>query len=234
MAGDRYLTSGRETKTTPGIVILVVLYITTIYGLKSEMISEYFQWMIPFDIFASFAVLMYYQKHWNLKALMFLVITYCAAMTILIIGVNTCSLKDARGIVFGPLKFGGVLGPKLFQVPLIIGVLWTTLIYCVGILLRELNMKKFQKVMLGSLMIVLFDITLEPIARQTGMWDWFTKKDPLSNYRPVPLQNYFTWFLFCIPMLYYFFNAKAKLRNSIAVSLFLLVFFYYVFMNITR
>ena len=78
----------------------------------------------------------------------------------------------------------------------------------------------------------IYDIVLEPMAKKYEMWFWLTKKDPLSQYNPVPLQNYAAWFLFAFLLLMYFNNAKAKLRNPLAIAVFLIMFFFLVALHI--
>ena len=220
-----------RNKVLNGILILSFLHVVSLWGLKSEAAMDFYFPYIAVDILCCFGFLLYYQQHWNVNAVFFIFFTYCAGFIISAIGVNTVySVNNVfyGGYPFGPFVFQGTLGPKLFNTPLMIGVNWLILIYCIGILLKDMKFSKIQKALLGAFMLLLYDITLEPLAKKYQLWWWLTKKDPLSLYNPVPLQNYASWFLFSFLMLLYFNNAKAKLRNPIAPAVFLIMFFFLV------
>lgn len=210
---------------TKGIIYLGALHIIGLWLLKSDVVIDFFYPAFPINFILCSLFLFYYQTHWNINAILFLFISFSAGFLIQVFGVNT-------GYFFGPFIYQGGLGPELWNTPIMIGVHWMLLIYCIGILLKNLNYTKVQKASLGAFMLVLYDIVLEPIARKNLLWDWLTKKDPLSSYRPIPLQNYACWFLFSFLMLLYFNNAKAKLRNPIAPAVFIIMFFFLVAMHI--
>ena len=211
---------------TNGIILLAVLHIIAVWGLKSETAMDFYFPYIPVLYLINFAFLLYYQKHWNLKAILFYAATFAAGFIVQSFAVNF-------KYPFGPFTYiHSCLGPQMLNTPFMIGVHWMLLIYCIGILLKNLNYSKVQKSLLGAFMLVLYDIVLEPIAKKNSLWYWLTKKDPLSNYNPVPLQNYLCWFVFGFLMLLYFNNAKAKLRNPIAPAVFIIMFFFLVAMHI--
>ena len=209
-----------------GIIILAVLHIVAVWGLRSEAAMDFYFPYIPASYLVCLGFLLYYQKHWNLNAILFLILSFSAGFFIEVIAVH---LKYP----FGPFTYiNTTLGPKLFDTPLMIGIHWMLLIYCIGILLKNLAYTKVQKSLLGAFMLVLYDIVLEPIAKKNSFWFWLTKKDPLSAYNPVPLQNYWSWFGFSFLMLLYFYNAKGKLRNPIAPAVFIIMFFFLVALHI--
>jgi len=224
-----------KNKLFNSIVILSIIHIISIWGLKSEAAMDFYFPYIAVDLVLCLVFLLYYQLHWNINALLFIFITFCLGFLIQAIGVKTVyNINNVfyGGYPFGPFVYGAALQPKVWNTPLLIGVNWLILIYCVGLLLKNLTYTKVQKSLLGAFMLVLYDIVLEPIAKKHEMWYWLTKKDPLSKYNPVPLQNYAAWFLFAFLMLLYFYNAKAKLRNPIAPAVFLIMFFFLVALHI--
>ena len=224
-----------KSKLINGIIILSVIHLISIWGIKSEAAMDFYFPYIAVDILLCFGFLVYYQQHWNMNGVLFLFFTFCAGFIIQAIGVNTVYIEKKvffGGYPFGPFVYGSALGPKLWNTPLLIGINWLILIYCIGILLKNLSYSKVQKSLLGASMLVLYDIVLEPMAKRNEMWFWLTKKDPLSHYNPVPLQNYAGWFLFSFLMLIYFYNAKAKIRNPIAPAVFIIMFFFLVALHI--
>ncbi len=218
-----------------GIVILVALHVIALWGLKSELTMDFFFPYIAVQLISCFVFLIYFQEHWNVNAVLFLFFTFCAGFTIQAIGVNTVSSINNifyGGYPFGPFEYGVALGPKIFNTPVLIGLNWLILIYSMGILLKNLPYSKVQKSLLGSLMLLLYDIVLEAMAKRNEMWYWRTKLDPSSNINPIPLQNYASWFLISFLLLLYFYNAKAKLRNPIAPAVFIIMFFFIVAIQI--
>jgi len=112
-------------------------------------------------------------------------------------GVNT-------GLIFGVYAYGHTLGPKLLNTPLIIGLNWFILIYCTNTVsrliwnriagkrsFRHSSLKKSVFVIFsGSLLMVLYDIFLEPAAMRLDMWSW--------EGGVIPLRNYLAWFFFSL------------------------------------
>jgi putative membrane protein len=110
-------------------------------------------------------------------------------------GVNT-------GKIFGEYTYGRALGPALLNTPLIIGLNWFLLIYCTNVISRQLwdlmpvmnpgRLASFTKFMFivvaGSLLMVLYDLFLEPAAMRLDMWSWEGDR--------VPARNYLAWFIF--------------------------------------
>lgn len=135
-------------------------------------------------------------------------------------GVNT-------GQIFGVYAYGHTLGPKLLNTPLIIGLNWFILIYCTNSISRQIwkriagnsihrhsSLKKSLFVIfIGSLLMVLYDLFLEPSAVSLDMWSW--------ECGVIPVRNYLAWFFFSIV-----FHAYVRYRgeeeiNGRALPLFL-------------
>ncbi len=207
-----------------GILYLSGIHLVGIWLLKSDMVMDITYPAFPINLILCAAFLFYYQVHWNINAILFIFLSFLVGFLIQVFGVNT-------GYFFGPFEYKGGLGPELWNTPIVIGIHWMLLLYCIGVLLKNLNYTKVQKSLIGAFMLVLYDIVLEPIAKKNDLWFWLTKKDPLAIYNPIPLQNYACWFLFSFLMLLYFNNAKAKLRNPIAPAVFLIMFFFLVAMH---
>ena len=108
-------------------------------------------------------------------------------------GVNT-------GKIFGVYAYGNTLGPKLLNTPLIIGVNWFLLIYCTNVISRQLwkwitdcqegsctgLMRSMFIIVTGSLLMVFYDLLLEPAAVRLDMWSW--------ECGIIPLRNFLAWF----------------------------------------
>jgi len=111
-------------------------------------------------------------------------------------------LGEKTGYIFGGIyKYNHKLtpGPKLFNIPLLIPVAWTFLLYLsvnLYCLINQYEPKiiiKEQDVIfiIPCLIMVCLDLVLDPIAVDEKRWEWNKK----SLYYDVPLLNFLGWFL---------------------------------------
>jgi putative membrane protein len=136
------------------------------------------------------------EENWKKNILTFLII-FSGGFLIELIGTKT-------GYLFGNYQYGNVLGFKLFDVSLIIGVNWFAIVLASSNLVRKVNVPLIFQAFLAALLAVLLDFVIEPIAVKYGFWTW--KNDI------IPLYNYVTWFVFA------FIFSWIYLKNSIAVN----------------
>ncbi len=136
------------------------------------------------------------EENWKKNVLTFLII-FSGGFLIELIGTKT-------GYLFGNYQYGDVLGLKLANVSVIIGVNWYAIVLASSNLVRKLNAPLIFQAFLAALLAVLLDFVIEPIAVKYGFWTW--KNDI------IPLYNYLTWFVFA------FIFSWIYLKNSIAVN----------------
>ncbi len=207
----------RRSAVSKGITVLTVAYLLFIIGLKVDTISEIVARLFPVLIIISLVVLLAYQKHWNIRSLSFLFVVFTG-------GFFVQAIASETKLIYGEFTYGNSLGPKLFDTPLLSGVVWLLLIYTTGCLIKNLKVGLMAQCFLGSFLIVMIDVLIEPVARDLDLWSW--RKDT------IPLQNYFAWFTISFIMFLYFFNLKAKLRNEIAAYLFVIIAAFFLLLNI--
>ncbi len=118
------------------------------------------------------------------------------------------ALGVAQGWLFGTYYYGNVLGPKVLEVPLLIGINWAVLGYCAGGMVRHLAQPMAAKVALGALLLVGFDACMEPAARGLGFWHW------PGGY--VPGQNFLGWWLTGLPVLWLRLKLLPPAHNPLA------------------
>ena len=126
------------------------------------------------------------------------------------VGVNT-------GRIFGAYQYGPVLGFKLWNTPLSIGVNWLLLTYCSAMFVNQFADKKapwLLKAVCATAIMVCLDVLIEPVAIKTGMWSW------AGNV--VPMQNYLGWYLSALPLQILLFSVVKDHKNSVAVVVFIL------------
>jgi putative membrane protein len=91
------------------------------------------------------------------------------------------------GAIFGQYAYGGVLGPKAWGTPWVIGVNWFILIGATTSVCAGLRVPVLVRVGLAATLMMGLDVLIEPVAIDLGFWHWFGQ--------PVPLQNYVAWWV---------------------------------------
>ena len=135
----------------------------------------------------TFSIFFIYED--KIKMLRFFIFAFSIGFLVEVIGVN-------YGIIFGNYTYGTVLGFKVLNVPLMIGVNWFFLsISCGGI--SDIFFKELiPKVLLGSFLMVFLDILIEPLAPVLNFWEF--------EGGIAPIKNYIGWFItsFLIQLVY--------------------------------
>jgi len=174
--------------------ILLWVYGVGLTGMLLPFSRELFKMITPLNLL--FAALFLF---WGRRPARQVVITglfiAVASFFIEAIGTNT-------GKIFGVYSYGRTLGPALLNTPVIIGLNWFLLIYCTNVISRLL-WKRLSKggegsqeglpesvfvIITGSLLMVSYDLFLEPAAMRLDMWSW--------ECGVIPFRNYVGWFFF--------------------------------------
>lgn len=187
--------------------------------------QSFFLAATPVNLFLSFALLVWTQTEKNIAFFLFIIICFGIGISVEIIGVNT-------GYLFGDYNYGNVLGAKVKNVPLLIGINWFLIIYCCGISVHMLLMKAISRVAAdtgktpmalkalsvivdGATLAVFFDWLMEPVAVKLGYWTW-------TRDGSIPMFNYICWFVVSLLLLIVFHFAKFNKQNKFAVNLLLI------------
>ena len=118
------------------------------------------------------------------------------------------------GIIFGNYHYGNTLGIKLLDVPVIIGINWMILIYCVGCIFHKIPGPIAVKSLMGAALLTGLDLMMEPIAMKYDFWKW--------NNSPIPAQNYVAWFVVSFLLLLIFHSLKFNKENKLAPSFYII------------
>jgi len=100
---------------------------------------------------------------------------FLAGFTAEWLGTNT-------GWPFGEYSYGSILGPALWNTPLLIGFNWLLLTYVVRVWLLQLKITSWLSVLFGAVILLVYDYLLEPVAIFSKMWTWANGTPPLQNY----------------------------------------------------
>ena len=93
----------------------------------------------------------------------------------------------ATGLVFGSYSYGTVLGTKIFDVPLVIGLNWPLVILGAVTFTVRFVRNPLVAALLAGALTAGFDWLLEPFAVSADYWTWQAGS--------IPVRNYIAWFL---------------------------------------
>lgn len=186
----------------------------------------------PVNLLLMFGLVIWTQQNKNYSFWLFLVTAVVIGIVVEIIGVNT-------KLLFGNYNYGAVLGFKVKNVPLIIGVNWFIIIYCCGVSIHTLLVKAIDKVAAdtatkpmtlkalsvivdGATLAVFFDWLMEPVAVQLGYWQWVGE---------IPFYNYLCWFIVAIILLAVFHFLKFNKQNKFAIHLLMIQVMFFLLLR---
>lgn len=134
-----------------------------------------------------------------------------------VIGVKT-------GFVFGKYAYMEGLGPKIFNVPLVISLNWAILVCCGAIIAFHFFKSSFLACFLSASLITTIDFLIEQSAPQLDFWIF-------ENGMP-GLHNYIGWWCLSFIAAYLFKKefSKFNLPNAITVLGLIVLFFGVVFL----
>lgn len=197
-------------------ILMVVWYLGGIIGFIIPGLKPIFQQLTPVGMIMAAALLMYFHEPKNLKSwLVFAGITLLSFVAELI-GVNT-------QLLFGNYQYGIALGFKLWNTPLVIGLNWLVLIYCISAWTKSIR-DRWDFPLAGASLMVAFDWVMEPVANATGMWNWVGGD--------IPLKNYMDWFLVSSFLFLMIRILKVEFNNPFAGLLLFLQLVFFLILNI--
>lgn len=126
-------------------------------------------------------------------------------------------------ILFGDYRYGRSLGVKLFDVSLIIGCNWLLLALISQALIKKIVVNRWLVIIFSSLLMVLIDLYIEPVAPLLDFWEFKENIVPFSNYRD--------WFMVAliIQFILSFRNTQVNMFNWSLGYLVILVLFFSFF-----
>lgn len=220
----------KNSMNKKNVLTKVALFIALLFhtcGIIGILFTPYKNWFIQntsINLFLMALLLVLTHGSKNKNFFFFFIIAFIAGFAAEVSGANT-------GLFFGNYTYGEVLGIKLFNVPLIIGINWFIIIYCSGMLtqayenymLKQINekgiiinkgMKLASFIIDATFLAVFFDWVMEPVAVKLGYWQWQNNHIPTSNYA--------TWMIISAVLLAVFRKLNQSKRNIFAVHLFII------------
>lgn len=169
-----------------------IFYLVGILGLSMPVSFSFFLKLIPFALLLSAAAIpIFHEGRWTTKTITVFAGIYILSFAVEAIGVNTDR-------IFGSYEYGDSLGIKVLNTPLIIGLNWVLLVYLSSSVIEKFKINIVLKVIIASMIMLIYDIILEQLATKLDMWKW---EDDI-----IPLRNYIAWFILALA-----FNSMIKL-----------------------
>lgn len=194
------------------ILILVILHLVGVVGFTIPKIESYFRILIPLQLLLITFCLVYFEENKSFQYWVFSLVIILVGFFVEALGVNT-------GLIFGHYTYGIILGPKLLNTPLIIGLNWFIVVISSAYVSRFIFSKTIPKIIFSALAMVLLDLFIEPFAVKHGLWNWVSGTIPFSNYAG--------WFLTGCLFQIYFHNAGFKKKNPLgAITYIILILFF--------
>ncbi|TVR70248.1 MAG: carotenoid biosynthesis protein [Marinilabiliales bacterium] len=187
------------------IFILIIFYAVGVAGLSSAATKDLIELLTPYTLLMNLVLLALYHRPWTKKHVVLFTVIAVTGYLVEVAGVYT-------GLVFGDYNYHHVLGIKLFDTPLMIGINWLMLIYFTYHLVGLARFSRPVAVITGALIMVTYDIILEPVAIRMNMWSW--------EGGIIPLQNYLAWLIISIVFLALLHTFKVRAENRISRGLF--------------
>lgn len=204
------------TKDQIAKIAIALWYLVGIIGFMIRPLQPLFQQLTPFGMLMAAALLMFFHEPKNLKSGLIFSAIVLFGFVVELIGVNTQA-------IFGYYIYGNSLGPKLWNTPIIIGLNWLVLIYCVTSLAKPIR-DTWYFPLIGAATMVAFDWLMEPIAIANDMWYWSSGD--------IPHKNYIDWFLVSGFLFLVIRILKIEIDNRIAGFLFAMQVVFFLALNL--
>ena len=180
------------------IFFLWLINISGFFGILSDQ-NEFFLSTTPYVLSLTLLLLILNHDLSDKKSKIGLILIFLFGLIVEILGVN-------YGLFFGEYNYGANLGPKIYEVPYVIGFNWVLLIIATGSISDKLiKGKEIYKILFASFLMVLIDLLIEKSAPKLDFWEFVIS--------PVPFSNYLWWFIFSIGFNIYF-SKQSKLKST--------------------
>lgn len=209
---------GRITGLTIAKILVVAMHLVGIIGLSLPEYRWLFLWLTPFQLMSSMVLILIFHRGWNDDFPIFATAAFWIGFGSEIIGIHT-------GYLYGDYVYGSALGPKLWEVPIVIGVNWFVLVYLTGTVFHKSISNDYYAALLGAVSMTALDYVIEPVAVGLDFWSW--------KFDIIPPENYLGWFLvaFLIHLIYR--KAKFEKENSLAAFLLVTLIVFFAVLNLT-
>ena len=194
------------------IFFLWLINISGFFGILSDQ-NEFFLSTTPYVLSLTLLLLILNHDLSDKKSKTGLILIFLFGLIVEILGVN-------YGLFFGEYNYGANLGPKIYEVPYVIGFNWVLLIIATGSISDKLiKGKEIYKILFGSFLMVLVDLLIEKSAPKLDFWEFLIS--------PVPFSNYLWWFIFSLCFQYIFFKTVKTKELNLSSNILVIQFLFF-------
>ena len=194
------------------IFFLWLINISGFFGILSDQ-NEFFLSTTPYVLSLTLLLLILNHDLSDKKSKIGLILIFLFGLIVEILGVN-------YGLFFGEYNYGANLGPKIYEVPYVIGFNWVLLIIATGSISDKLiKGKEIYKILFGSFLMVLVDLLIEKSAPKLDFWEFVIS--------PVPFSNYLWWFVFSLCFQYIFFKTVKTKEYNLSSNILVIQFLFF-------
>ena len=194
------------------IFFLWLINISGFFGILSDQ-NEFFLSTTPYVLSLTLLLLILNHDLSDKKSKIGLILIFLFGLIVEILGVN-------YGLFFGEYNYGANLGPKIYEVPYVIGFNWVLLIIATGsVSYKIIKGKEIYKILFASFLMVLIDLLIEKSAPKLDFWEFVIS--------PVPFSNYLWWFIFSICFQYIFFRTVKTKEYSLSSNILVIQFLFF-------
>lgn len=161
---------GKLTRENVSIGVILILHVVGIIGML--VARDWFIPLTPLNLMVSGWFVLRHAERPNSWVYMSIAVL---AFAIEAIGVTT-------GWPFGDYVYDRALGPHVFRVPVLIGLLWLLLLKGALNLTKKITQSRLIQAVLAAILMTAIDLLIEPIAIDFEYWRWYESEVPLSNY----------------------------------------------------
>ncbi len=205
-------------KIAVSVAIIILFHTVGLIGFFVPALTPLFLKLVPFHLLLMLLVILANHYRLNNRFWVFALIIFFSGIVAEWIGVH-------KNWLFGRYHYGGTLGIKVDDIPLMIGVNWLMLVYAAGVLMQRFRLKSMLfRILIGAVILVLLDALIEPVAVKFDYWTWFNNV--------VPLKNYVCWFGVSAVFLLIFESFKFKTQSIVAPILLLVQFIFFALLQI--
>ncbi|MAJ98804.1 MAG: hypothetical protein CMD07_06040 [Flavobacteriales bacterium] len=190
-------------------ILLIIIFFHAIGGIGLSLENnKFFLDFTPIQIYFNFLIFSFLtiRREKIFEYIFFSSVIFSLGLFIEIIGVKT-------QYIFGNYRYGSVLGYSIYNVPITIGLNWLLLSYISSGIIQMFKLNIKLKFAIASLIMVLLDYLIEPVAVNLKWWYW-------DNINP-PILNFIAWFLisYIIQVIIYFSRLKFNKKTSLTFLL---------------
>ena len=165
----------KDKKVIAATGVLVIFHAVGLFGLAFSRDPAWYRALTPLNLLLTLGILFSFHQTWNKAFLVFSGLVLLTGFLVEVLGIHT-------GLLFGHYRYGTALGPKLWDVPLLIAGNWLLLVYVTGVLVQALPAPWWGKALAAATLMVLLDLLIEPVAAVLDFWIWEGYHIPASNY----------------------------------------------------